>query len=98
MGVNNLFLFEIKIQWLFVITVIVTMNIYLISLIPTIQVLSSGSVTFATLRSSFAPTCLILRDRTEEYVNGYCIYETKYMTDLLERISALEERLGEDTS
>ena len=40
------------------------------------------------------PSCLILRDRTEEYVNGYCIYETKYMKDLLERIFALEERIA----
>ena len=39
------------------------------------------------------PICLNLRDRTEEYVNGYCIYETKYMTELLNRISALEEQI-----
>ena len=39
------------------------------------------------------PICLTLRDRYEEYVNGRCIYETNYMKDILNRLSALEEKL-----
>ena len=40
------------------------------------------------------PSCLILRDRVEEYVNGYCIYETKYIKDILSRLSAMEGRIS----
>jgi len=39
------------------------------------------------------PICLNLRGRDEEYVNGYCIYETKYMIDILNRITALEGKV-----
>ena len=46
------------------------------------------------IKAILCPTRLILRDRTKEYVNGYCIYETKYMRDLLNKISALEEQIG----
>ena len=45
------------------------------------------------IKVSLCPICLNLGDRTEEYVNGYCIYETKYMTDILNRISTLEEQI-----
>ena len=45
------------------------------------------------IKSFLCPTCLALRDREEEYVNGYCIYETKYMKDILNRISILEGKL-----
>ena len=37
------------------------------------------------IKAFLCPTCLNLRDRVEEYVNGYCIYETKYMTGCLTR-------------
>ena len=46
------------------------------------------------IKSFLCPTCLNPRDRVEEYVNGYCIYETKYMTELLNRILALEGRIN----
>ena len=39
------------------------------------------------------PLCLVLRNRDEEYVNGYCIYETKYMREIMERIATLEGKL-----
>ena len=42
------------------------------------------------IRAFLCPTCLNLQDRVEEYVNGYCIYETKYIKDILNRLSALE--------
>ena len=35
------------------------------------------------IKAFLCPTRLKLRDRVEEYVNGYCIYEMKYMTELL---------------
>jgi len=46
------------------------------------------------IKAFLCPTCLNLRDRAEEYVNGYCIYETKYMTELLNKISSLEGRIN----
>ena len=42
------------------------------------------------IKAFLCPTCLNLRDRAEEYVNGYCIYETKYIKDILNRLAALE--------
>jgi len=69
------------------------MNTYLISSIPIIQAFSLEFVIYAILGLSFCPTCLNLRNRAEEYVNGYCIYETKYMTELLNRISTLEVKI-----
>jgi len=47
------------------------------------------------IKSFLCPICLTLRDRDEQYVNGYCIFETKYMKDILNRISILEGKLGE---
>ena len=38
------------------------------------------------------PLCLVLRNREEEYVNGYCIYDTKYIKDILNRLDTLENR------
>ena len=42
------------------------------------------------IKAFLCPTCLNLRNQAEEYVNGYCIYETKYIKDILNRLAALE--------
>ena len=39
------------------------------------------------------PECLDLRDQAEEYVNGHCIYETKVITDILNKITELQNRI-----
>ena len=44
------------------------------------------------IKAFLCPKCLNLRDRDEEYVNVYCIYETKYIKDILNRLDTLENR------
>ena len=46
------------------------------------------------IKAFLCPSCLVLRERVEEYVNGYCIYETKYIKDILSRLSAMEGRIN----
>ena len=40
------------------------------------------------------PVCLELRDQTEEYVNGHCIYETKAMKQIFDKLMELETRIS----
>ena len=47
------------------------------------------------LSTFVCPKCIQLRDQSEEYINGYCTYETKFYKKLNDKLIELQIRLAQ---